>query len=192
MGGRLQLPTLSSVKEAAFRALAVSDNVFVGPSFHVGPFSRIWAPNRLDIGASVYIGKHVTIEVDGMIGDGTLIANNVGIVGRLDHDFRTIGVPVREAPWVGDDQGLSSNTVIGSDVWLGFGAVVLSGVTIGDSSIIAAGQIVRRDVPDNTIVIGSSPAEWRKRFSESDFHLHWTRMSARGVRKGSGRNVEQS
>ncbi|MGW8812459.1 acyltransferase [Gordonia terrae] len=127
----------------------------------------------------------MTIEVDGHIGDGTLIANNVGVVGRLDHDFRTVGVPVREAPWVGDVPELSRQTLIGSDVWLGFGAIVLSGVTIGDSSIVAAGQVVREDVPDNTIVAGASKADWRTRFSDDDYGLHWARMSELGIRRVS-------
>lgn len=107
----------------------------------------------------MYIGKHVTIEVDGVIGNGVLVANNVGIVGRRDHDLYEVGVPLSRAAWVGDESArLSTPVRIGDDVWIGFGAVVLSGVSVGDCAIVAAGAVVRDDVPPNAIVAGNSAA----------------------------------
>jgi acetyltransferase-like isoleucine patch superfamily enzyme len=46
---------------------------------------------------------------------------------------------------------------IGKNVWLGAGAIILPGVTVGENSIVAAGAVVTKDVPSNTIV-GGVPA----------------------------------
>lgn len=162
--------------------LAIRRNVAVGTRFHVGFGSVLWAPKRLTIGNDVYIGKHVTVQVDGCIGDGVLIANGVGIVGRTDHDTQAVGVAIRLAPWVGDKpEGLSAWTTIGSDVWIGYGAVVLSGVTIGDSAVIAAGSVVTKDVPPNSVVAGSPAMVRKKRFSDEDFERHWVSLSNQGL-----------
>lgn len=101
-----------------YQRFAVRSNVVVGESVHVGIGSILWAPTLLTVGNDVYVGKRCTIECDGTIGNGVLIANNVGLVGRLDHDFRTIGVLVRSAPWVGDADipGRRLKLVIGDDV----------------------------------------------------------------------------
>jgi len=45
--------------------------------------------------------------------------------------------------------------VIGDNVWLGGGAIVLPGVTIGDNSVIGAGAVVTRDVPANVVAVGN-------------------------------------
>ena len=47
------------------------------------------------------------------------------------------------------------------NVWIGAGATILPGVTVGENSIVAAGAVVTKDVPDNTIV-GGVPAKWIK------------------------------
>lgn len=58
------------------------------------------------------------------------------------------------------------NIVIGNDVWIGYEAVILAGVTIGDGAIIGARAVVTKDVPPYTIV-GGVPAKFiRKRFSD--------------------------
>lgn len=57
--------------------------------------------------------------------------------------------------------------IIGNDVWIGFGATVLNGVTIGDGAIIAAGAVVTKDVPPYTIVGGSPARVIRQRFSDA-------------------------
>ena len=58
------------------------------------------------------------------------------------------------------------DVIIGSDVWIGYGATILSGVNIGHGAVIAARSVVTRDVPPYTIV-GGNPAKYIKsRFSE--------------------------
>ena len=56
--------------------------------------------------------------------------------------------------------------VIGNDVWIGYEAVILSGVTIGDGAIIGTRAVVTKDVPPYTIVGGVPAKSIRKRFDE--------------------------
>lgn len=148
------------------RWYAVKENVVLRGRAHIGPGSRLWAPSALEIGDDVYIGKRCTVEVDGEIGAGTLIANNVGIVGRRDHDMRKSGVAVRRAPWVGDPgcAHLRTRVVIGSDVWIGYGAIILAPVTIGRGAVVAAGAVVVHDVQPYEIVTGNPAVHLAWRF----------------------------
>ncbi len=141
-----------------------------GDNLHIGARTRIWAPKQVIIGSNVYIGKDVHIEANCEIGDYCLVANRVAIVGRHDHDFSAIGFPVRFAPWVGSNRFPNPHTgekaVIGSDVWLGYGAIVLTGVTIGRGSIVAAGSVVTKDVPPYSIAAGVPAKIIGQRFSD--------------------------
>jgi galactoside O-acetyltransferase len=56
---------------------------------------------------------------------------------------------------------------IGKNVWLGAGAIILPGVTIGDNSIVGAGSVVTKDVPANVIVVGN-PARVLRQITEDD------------------------
>lgn len=176
------MKNLKSLKSFILRKLALRQNVSVGKNFHVGPGTVVWAPNKLIIGNDVYIGKFATLEFDGCIGDGTLIANSVGIVGRKDHDFLQIGTTVRNSRWVGDGfLDLSLQTQIGSDVWIGYGSIVLSGVTIGDSTIVAAGSVITKNVPPNSVVAGNPAKVISSRFSEPDLESHWEQLRKSGI-----------
>ena len=77
-------------------------------------------------------------------------------------------------PEAWDNQG---DIVIGNDVWIGYEAVILAGVTIGDGAIIGARAVVTKDVPPYTIVGGVPAKPIRKRFSDSDIsrllELRW-------------------
>ncbi|OAV42741.1 CatB-related O-acetyltransferase [Lewinella sp. 4G2] len=59
------------------------------------------------------------------------------------------------------------NTVVGNDVWLGHGATIMPGVTIGDGAIIATNAMVVKDVPPYTIVGGNPARVIQKRFSDT-------------------------
>ena len=58
------------------------------------------------------------------------------------------------------------NTIIGNDVWIGYGATIMPGVKIGDGAIIATKSVVTKDVLPYSIVGGNPAQEIRKRFSE--------------------------
>ena len=79
--------------------------------------------------------------------------------------FEEWGLDVDRIPEAWDNKG---DIVIGNDVWIGYEAVVLAGVTIGDGAIVAARAVVTKDVPPYTIVGGMPAKPIRKRFSDSE------------------------
>ena len=168
-----------------YRRIAVGARVELGAGVHVGPGSRLWAPRRLTVGADSYIGRWCTIETDGAIGRGVLIANAVGLVGRNDHDHRALGRPIRRAPWVGDPdfpEAARERIEIGNDVWIGYGAVVLSGVRVGRGAVVAAGAVVTRDVPAYEIWGGNPARPLGRRFEEAEIAAHEAALEAGGWR----------
>lgn len=144
----------------------------VGNDLHIGSGSRFWATESISIGSGVYIGKDVLVECNAEIGDYVLIANRVALVGRRDHDFRAIGIPVRFSPWVGSKMSPSpykeEKVVIETDVWIGLSAIVLTGVTIGRGAIVAAGAVVTRDVGAYEIVAGNPAKKIGMRFKDTN------------------------
>lgn len=79
--------------------------------------------------------------------------------------FEEWGLDVARVPEAWDNRG---DIVIGNDVWIGYEAVVLAGVTIGDGAIVAARAVVTKDVPPYTIVGGVPARPIRRRFSDSE------------------------
>jgi chloramphenicol O-acetyltransferase type B len=142
----------------------------IGKNFHAGRGVFLWGKNGIVIGRNFYIGKYSIIETSAKIGDDVIIANFVGIVGRYDHHYQQIGVPTRMASnirdenynWLGKDQ----LTVIEDDVWIGYGAIIMSGVTIRTGSIIAAGSVVTKDVEPYSIYAGSPAKKIKDRFND--------------------------
>lgn len=76
--------------------------------------------------------------------------------------FEEWGLPVEEIPRAWDNKG---DIIIGNDVWIGYEAVVLAGVTIGDGAIIGTRAVVTKDVPPYTIVGGVPAKPIRQRFA---------------------------
>ena len=78
------------------------------------------------------------------IGDCSLIGHNV-VIATLNHDLN----PERRGSLI------PSPVKIGSRVWIGAGAIILPGVTIGDNSVVGAGSVVTKNIPANTVAVGS-------------------------------------
>ncbi|MGR5177171.1 DapH/DapD/GlmU-related protein [Vibrio parahaemolyticus] len=76
-------------------------------------------------------------------------------------------------PSVLDDEVFSwreeDKVVIGHDVWIGHGAIILPGVNVGNGSIIGAGSVVTKDVPAYSIVVGNPARVLRPRFDDDSF-----------------------
>ena len=79
--------------------------------------------------------------------------------------FEEWGLPVEDIPRAWDNKG---DIVIGNDVWIGYEAVILAGVTVGDGAVVGTRAVVAKDVPPYTIVGGVPAKPIRKRFSEED------------------------
>ena len=77
--------------------------------------------------------------------------------------FEEWGLDVKNITKAWDNKG---NIVVGNDVWIGYEAVIMAGVHIGDGAIIGARAVVTKDVPPYTIVGGTPAKEIRKRFDE--------------------------
>jgi len=98
----------------------------------------------------------------------------------------------KEYPTKGD-------TKIGNDVWIGYGATIMPGVTIGDGAIIATKAVVTKDVEPYAIVGGNPAKEIRKRFSEEEItnllEIQWWDWSVEkiteNVQKLTGNVIEE-
>ncbi|MBX6388921.1 MAG: acyltransferase [Frankia sp.] len=127
--GRLRCEGVVSLQRGV-RIVVDSGLLQLGHGVNVNGFAKILVRDR------VSIGQHCTISWNTQI---------------LDNDFHPITID-------GVQQPMSAPVVIEDHVWIGTGAIVLKGVTIGEGAVVAAGAIVTRDVPAKAIV-GGSPAK---------------------------------
>lgn len=92
-----------------------------------------------------------------------------------------------EAENIKDHNISKGDVVIGNDVWIGFGAVILSGVTIGDGAVIGAYALITKDVAPYAIVGGNPAKEIRKRFDEKKIEellqLRWWNWTEEKIKK---------
>ena len=113
------------------------------------------AVGDVTIGDYTRIGIHCTVIGPVCIGNHVNLAQGITVTA-LNHNFEDTAMKI-------DEQGIATKpVVIGDDVWIGANAVILPGVTIGRHSVVAAGAVVTKDVPDNTLV-GGVPAKIMKR-----------------------------
>lgn len=120
------------------------------------------------IGNNVQFGNDCNVACNVHFGNNVLMAGNVQFVGRHDHTFSTPGQTI----WDGE-RGDNGITMIEDDVWIGTSAIIISGITIGKGSIVAAGSVVNRDVPPCEIWAGVPAKKVKDRFtSEADKQKH--------------------
>ena len=115
----------------------------------LGEGSHVMPPLNVIRGKCIRIGKRVSIMYNFLamstggivIEDDAKIAANVSIITN-NHDYQ-------------ERQVLLCRPVhIKKNAWIGAGAILLPGVTIGENAVVAAGAVVTKDVPDNTVVAG--------------------------------------
>ncbi|MGT2752908.1 sugar O-acetyltransferase [Streptococcus porcinus] len=132
---------------------SVGSDVFIEP-----PLRANWGGHFTTIGKNVYINFNLTLVDDTFItiGDNTMIAPNVTIISGT-HPLQP---PLRE-------QGLQYNlpVQIGKNCWIGANTTVLPGISIGDNSVIGANSLVTKDIPANSLALGS-PARVVKSLKE--------------------------
>ncbi len=155
-------------------------NVHIGDNTTFGRGTIFWAPHEITIGNNVYIGKYCTVQADIQMGNNIEVANNVGLIGKYDHDYSKVGVSIKDAPWIGDEsydfKGKDQKIIIDDDVWIGYGSVVFTGVHINRGAIVAAGSIVTHDVPAYAIVAGNPARVKGMRFTEEEIVEHEKRL----------------
>lgn len=136
-------------------------------ALHIGDFCRImrgayvcsYVSNAVP-GQGIRLGTRCWIGINAVLasGRGGLTLGDNVLVGpgaicvTGDHDFKRADLASV------DQEYLGRATVIGDNVWIGAGAVVLGGVTVGDRAVIAAGAVVNRDVAAGSVV-GGVPAK---------------------------------
>ena len=114
----------------------------------IPPFYTVGG-NEIRVGQNVFVNQNCTFyDLGGLdIADDVMIGPNVSII--------TAGHPLepsqRRAATIGNP------IVIEKGVWIAAGATIIGGVTVGQNSVVAAGSVVTRDVPPNTLV-GGNPA----------------------------------
>jgi len=107
----------------------------------------------VEIGDKTVFGQECTISAYQRvrIGEQCVIADRAMFID-FDHGITEVGRPIRV-------QGIyKRDTVVGSNVWVGYGACVLRGVRVGDNSVIGTNAVVTNDVPANSVV-GGVPAK---------------------------------
>jgi acetyltransferase-like isoleucine patch superfamily enzyme len=112
-------------------------------------FSKIGDRAFINCGVAIYATKSIKIGHYVKIGDNARV---------IDSDFHPASPdkPIKQKP-----------IVIGNNVWIGAQAIILPGVTIGDHSVIGAGAVVAKDIPDRCVAVGN-PARIVRRFEASD------------------------
>lgn len=130
------------VAKTVFKKCGKNVNVEKGADFGTG--EGIVIGNNSGIGVNAHVRGPLTIGNDVMMGPDVIILTQ-------NHKFDDVTIPMYK-------QGYEKKEVIiGNDVWIGTRAIILSGITIGNGAIIAAGAIVTKSVPDFAIV-GGNPA----------------------------------
>ncbi|WP_121631300.1 CatB-related O-acetyltransferase [Tropicibacter alexandrii] len=106
------------------------------------------------------------------IGKYCQIAHGVRIIGSsANHDSQGISTfpfAVFDPDTMLGYQPDTRDTVIGHDVWLGYGALITPGASIGNGVIVGAGSVVRGRIPDYAVVAGNPAQVVRMRFSEAE------------------------
>ena len=155
-------PTDFARREALLREMFAE----IGPGCYIEPpLHANWAGKFVHLGRSVYVNFNLTLVDDTAIyiGDYTMIGPNVTIatgthpiLPALRENFYQFNMPVR----------------IGRNCWLGAGAIILPGVTIGDNVVVGAGSIVTHDLPDNVVAVGN-PCRVLRPVGERDREIYF-------------------
>jgi acetyltransferase-like isoleucine patch superfamily enzyme len=131
---------------AGEKGITLGDGVIVSRSCVIqGKTGPVFIGDRTDIGCNCIFSSVSGIE----IGKATLIAGHCYIGGGRYRSDR-LDIPMM-------DQGVYSEgpVIFGEDVWLGAGVVVLDGIRIGKGSIIGAGAVVTRGIPEYSLAVGA-------------------------------------
>lgn len=112
------------------------------------PGCRMTFPHHISIGSGTTIAPqcalHAASQGQISIGERCAIAAYTRIITPT-HDPATLPIVA---------VGINKSVMIGDDVWIGTGVIILPGVTIGNRTIVAAGAVVNRDLPSDVLAAG--------------------------------------
>ncbi len=160
-GGRVTAESGSAVRWWGLRAVRHGGRVVIGRDSIVR--CRIdfdSAQGEVRIGDRCYLGaSHLVCHTAITVGDDVIMSWGVTVV---DHDSHSLNWAERQhdvADWMRGVKRWDSVTVrpvrIGDKTWIGFGASILKGVTVGEGAVVGANAVVTRDVPPYTVVAGN-------------------------------------
>jgi carbonic anhydrase/acetyltransferase-like protein (isoleucine patch superfamily) len=136
--------------------IEVGDDVLIGSpcTWDVGPRAELIIGDRVSLNYRGIVSAATSVR----IGDDTLIAGDVAIFDNTNHPVS----PGRRL--AGDGVGVNevAPVIIGRNVWIGLHCIIMRGVTIGDNSVVAAGSVVTKSIPPNTLVAGNPAATIRQ------------------------------
>ena len=139
-----------------------------GRNIHCKTSASFWAPNRhIILANNVFINSHCVFYCDTEVGNKVLIAAYVTFLNSNEHRFDLIGKMMWDSGR-GDEEAI----IVEDDVWIGFGAILMSPLHIGRGAVIAAGSVVRNDVPPYAIVAGVPAKLVRMRFTPMQIIEH--------------------
>lgn len=123
-----------------------ASTIQIGNQLHIrGPFYlKSISGGKLEIGDTCFFNHNCSITCMNMIkiGSNCKFGNNLIIVDH-DHNFKYHN---------NNEEYISDPIEIGNNVWIGANVTILKGISIGDNCVIAAGSIVRKSVPSNSIL----------------------------------------
>lgn len=149
-------PPISSLGRTVRRQLCKSIFTYCGENVNIGKQANFGLGRDISIGSNSSIGPYAQIVGSGWggtltIGDNVMMGPEVVIL-LSEHNHERTDIPMNQ-------QGVRTTAVvIEDDVWIGMRSMILRGVTIGKGSIIGAGAVVTKDVPQYAIV-GGIPAK---------------------------------
>ena len=121
----------------------------------IDPSVTVFPPLYFNYGKNTKIGKNVFINFDCVFLDlgGITIEENVLIAPKVSllSESHPVDPAIRQTL-------IPGKIHIKKNAWIGANATILAGVTIGENSIVAAGSVVSKDVPDN-VIVGGIPAK---------------------------------
>lgn len=120
----------------------------------IGIDSQIEPPFYCDYGSLIFLGENVFINYNCVLLDCNKIVIGDNCMLAPGCQLLTAYHPL-EANLRNSGRELAAPIVIGNNVWLGAGVIVLPGVTIGDGAVIGAGSIVTKSIPANSLAVGN-------------------------------------
>lgn len=189
-----------------YERLCFLNNIIRNPNIIVGDYTYYDDFERVE-NFEKNVKYHFDFTGDRLvIGKFCMIASDVKFImngaNHLTDAISTYPFAIFGHGWEGAMEGKQYPTkgdiVIGNDVWIGYNATIMAGLTIGDGAIIATNATVTRDVEPYSIVGGNPAKEIRKRFPESTIRqlleLQWWNWDmeriTRNVKALTGNNLE--